>query len=110
MSTGTTATPSNLITFFNAATANGNSTPYNINFSKGLLIAKGTWNGATVTIFQSAPDGTYVPVSTESLTPVSFTENGAVGIDFIVNNQLMYATISGASGGTSLTVTFQRVS
>jgi len=110
MSTGTSVSPSNLITFFNDRTTSGNSTSYNIIFSKGLLIASGTWNGATVTLFQSSPSGDFVPVSTESLTPVEFTEDGAVGIDYIVNNQLMYATISGAGGSTNLTVTLQRVS
>lgn len=109
MATGTTTSGLNLITFFSSRTTNGNSTSYPIIWSRGLLIATGTWDGATVTLFQSSPSGDFVPVSTESLTPVEFTEDGAVGIDFIVNNQLMYATISGAGASTDLTVTFQRV-
>lgn len=109
MATGTTANPSQLIYFFNPGTGSGNSTAYVVPFSKGLLVAAGTWNGATVTFFQSSPSGTYVPINDITGAAISMSSNDAVGLDYIVWNQTIYATISNAGGSTSLTVTLQRI-
>jgi hypothetical protein len=109
MATGTTGNPSHLIYFFNPGTANGNSSAHVIPFSKGLLVAAGTWNGATVTFFQSTPSGAYVPVNDLTGAAISMTSNDAIGIEYIVWNQSMYATISNAGGSTSLTITLQRI-
>ena len=103
------ATNQQLIEFFNPGTTSSSSLAYNIPFKKGLLIAQGTWNGATVTFFQNSPDGTFVPVSDMTGTVISWTSDSAIGIDYIVMNQQMYASIASAGGSTSLVVTIQRV-
>jgi len=110
MATGTTVNNQQLITFFDPGTTSTNSTAYNIPFSKGLLIAQGTWTGgATVTFYQSSPyGGVFVPVNDITGTPISWTSNNSIGLDYIVWNQLMYATISSAGASTSLIVTLQR--
>lgn len=109
MATGTTVNNQQLITFFHPGTTSTNSPSINIPFSEGLLIAQGTWNGATVTFFQSSPySGAFVPVNDRTGIPISWTSNNSTGIDHIVWNQQMYATISGAGGSTSLIVTLQR--
>lgn len=103
-------TTSDVIPFFTAQTTDASSLAYNVPFVKALLIAHGTWNGATVTFFQSSPNaGAFVPVNDLTGSPISWTSDNSIGIDYIVQNQGMYAVISGAGGSTSLTVTLQRV-
>ena len=114
MATGTTVNQVSLITFFNAATANGSSAVMVVPFSEGLVKVAGTFGGATVSFFVMDAYGNYVPVCFSALNssnqpiPVAITSPCDFGLSFVVQNENVYASISGATGTTSITVTLQR--
>ena len=111
MATGSTLVNQNLYTFLSAATANGNSPAQNVTYSKGVLKAWGTWDGATVSIYGGTPgsSGTYIQLSDLCLNPVALTQDSELTLENIVQNESIYVNIAGAGGSTSLTVTLQRI-
>ena len=66
---------------------------------QGLFVCVGTWGGATVTLQNVGPDGvTLVTVGAYT----TFTANGE-GSFFMYDGALIQATVTGATGPTSLT-------
>jgi hypothetical protein len=97
------ATPSSKVsTLFDGATANSNSVTYVFNVNTGLaqLVAKGTYDGATVTL-QYSDDRGITWVDFDGVAPCTADCSKKIWESF---GMQVRAVISGAGGSTDLTV------
>lgn len=99
----------NLVTFFNDATVDGNSTYANVPFNRGVIRVYGTFDGASVSFYSVTPDGTNIQLSDWAGNAVTFTSATETALENILQNERMFASISNAGSSTSLTVTLQRL-